>query len=220
MTRAWPAKRVAAGVTLVALIVTAMGTGLAIARVGEAALPATRSSYRRYLERRGAALLPARGGELQAGFSDCGLAVAREAARALGVGREARDSMALVLSPNPRGVTLTELAKTLERFGVPGARVEPTEPAERGRRAVPRGLYVAHLSIGHFVLVRDTDERRVFFFDPLIGEVAMPLNAFEALWSGAGIRVGPDTLTLSMGVPAHRRGAVAVVSTHLDRSGP
>jgi hypothetical protein len=159
----------------------------------------TRVHYRDMLAQQGAVVLTGQGADLQRSFNDCGVAVLREALRASGATHlPPHDSLERLVPLSLRGTTLPALLVALEQLGARAI------PFSRSGSRVPDAAFIAHMRYGHFVLVRSVRDTSVRFFDPLVGEVSLSVNAFEALWSGAALMVRPGP-SWQQGDSANRR---------------
>lgn len=172
-------RRLLGGSGLLVLTLTLSAAEGFARHTAESSVSRTRRRHREFLEKHAAIILPARGAALQTALNDCGVAVLREALRSEGVrGIPSHDSVAHLTGLSAAGTSLSRMESTLDRLGIGVRRVD------RGR-VLPDPPFVAHLSMGHFVLVRDLRARHVRFFDPMIGEVLMHVRTFDSLWSGA-----------------------------------
>lgn len=80
------------------------------------------------------------------------------------------------------GITLAEFARLAQRYGVPGTWYDVPRP-DLDRLPLP---FVAHLrsSGGHFVIVRELDQRLVLIADPAKGLVIEPRSLLEHAFTG------------------------------------
>lgn len=169
---------------LMAAGATPVVAGKPLAAVGPSSLAHLRARERAALERLGARVLPSRGAWLQRSTTDCGVAVTREVLRMYADGPlPSHDDVARRAGTTLSGTTLSGIAHALAVSGVATLR-------EDGGHALAGGEpYVAHLNIGHFVLVRRVVGEAVWLFDPLVGEIEISTRGFRGLWSGAGLRI-------------------------------
>lgn len=175
-------RRVLAAILLLLGPSVAVAGSLAVRRFPARTLSANRSGYQRFLLSHGAAIVGSDSAALQQTLNDCGIAVVREALRSLGVAAiPSHDSVARLAGLTAEGTTLSELSRVTQ---LAGAHTTFTNHLVLGSH-----LFVAHLSIGHFVLVREISNERVRFFDPMVGEVVASSAVFESLWSGHGFAV-------------------------------
>jgi hypothetical protein len=174
-----------AGIAALVVVAGAMMVGERLVEQQDGALDRVRDRHRRRMAEAGASFLPSRGAWLQREQADCGVAVFREAVRSLAVRRvPSWDSAAVLIGMSSRGADLDTLAAALHARGIRARR------ADRVVDGVLKPPLIAHLTIRHFVLVRSVSAGQVDLFDPLVGEVRIPMQRFQALWSGAAVRFG------------------------------
>jgi ABC-type bacteriocin/lantibiotic exporter with double-glycine peptidase domain len=105
------------------------------------------------------------------------------------------DALRKSLSPGPRGNSLEQLRAEAERRGFQSAIVRPSLEtlAIRSRPF----LCIAHLSRGHFVIVKDVAETTVTISDPPL-ERTLPQETFRTEWSGACLLLARTPLELEL----------------------
>jgi hypothetical protein len=146
----------------------------------------TRVVHRMDLRAHGATVTALPYQRLQHAPNDCALAVVNELQRSAGRIVPSPSWLATSLALAPSGVALDALAATLRELGWP-ARVTRGAAQLQLHPLLPPAVALVHP--GHYVLVTARTPERVEFFDPLVGLVQLPLPAFEARWTGKGVRL-------------------------------